>query len=235
MNAKDIRLGTKLEIEIPDFSAKTQHSPSNYISQLIDVVDGETISIAAPMTEGRLKFLINGLKVVIYFLNSRQELLCFNAIVREHKKIGPLDTFTLKIEGEFTKIQRRRFYRLETTLSCQYQIETRTLLASELNSDKFVFPQLNQAELKKAFVKNISGSGLCIVVEEELGAGTVLDITVNLEDLALIRVYAEVVRHIKSQGQKHELGVHFLKIDRRDADILNKFIFEKQRIMLKNR
>lgn len=235
MNANDIKLGTKLEIEIPDFSSKTQNSPSNYISQLIDVVDGETICIAAPMTEGRLKFLSNGLKVVIYFLNSRQELLCFNAFVKEHRKIGPIDTFNLSIQGEFTKIQRRRFYRLETTLGCQYRIEKKTLLGSELNSDKFVFPQQNQADLKNALIKNISGSGLCIVLEEQIEAGTILDITVNLEDTAYIRVYAQTVRHIKSQGHKHEFGMHFLKIDKRDADILNKFIFEKQRIMLKSR
>lgn len=230
MNANDIKIGTKFEIEIPDYTKRNDESSTSYISQLLDIVDDKNISIVAPMHEGRLKFLSSNTKIVVYYLNSRQDLFCFNAIVKGHKKIGPLDMFDLTIVGDFTKIQRRRYYRLDVTLDCQYKVETEQLISS----DNLTFSKEPPADLKNGYIKNISGSGLCLVLEEPLHIGSVLDITINLDESALIRVFAQIVRIISIQGKKHELGMHFVKIEKHDADTLNRFIFEKQRILLKN-
>lgn len=230
MNANEIKLGTKLEIEIPELNKKKDQSQTSYISQLIDVIDAKTISVVAPMSEGRLKFLMKDLKVVIYFLNSRQELLYFSGIVLGHSKNGLLDTFDISISGEFSKIQRRRFYRLEAVLGCKYYIVDEQLIST----DKLEFEKTDETRLKPALTKNISGSGFCLVQEEPLDSGTVLDVTINLEDIASIRVFARVIRSIQSTGKKYETGMNFIKISPRDSDILNKFIFEKQRMILKN-
>jgi c-di-GMP-binding flagellar brake protein YcgR len=229
MDANKIKIGTKLEIEIPE-NNKNSSLLANYSSQLIDVIDSKTISIVAPMNDGRFKFLTRGLSIYIYYLNERQDLLFFKAIVKGHRKNGPLDAFDVTIDSEVNKIQRRRFYRLDMALNCQYMINSEPLPST----DKLEFPEINNSDLKTAFTKNISGSGFCLNLEEPLDAGTILDITINLDNTALIRVFAQVIRSIPVQSKKYEVGMNYLKIETRDTEILTKFIFEQQRIMLKN-
>ncbi|MHB8062040.1 MAG: flagellar brake protein [Ruminiclostridium sp.] len=228
MDANKIKIGTKFDIEIPHNN--NSNSSSTYSSQLIDIIDSKTISIVAPMNEGRFKFLTRGLTIFIYYLNERQDLLYFKAIVKGHRKNGPLDAFDITIDSEVSKIQRRKYYRLDIALSCQYKIIGEQLLST----DKLEFSEINNADLITAFTKNISGSGFCLNLEEPLNAGTILDITINLDNTALIRVFAQVIRSIHIQNKKYEVGIHYLKIEPRDSDILTKFIFVKQRLILKN-
>ncbi len=230
MDANKIKLGTKFEIEIIDNSLNNNSPSINYSSQLIDIIDSKTISVVAPMNEGRYKYLTIGLNLLVYFINDRQELLYFKATVKGHRKNGPLDAFDLTIASELSKIQRRTYYRLEAALSCQYLIVSEQLLST----DKLEFSTINEAALKTAFTKNISGNGFCITLDNPLDAGTILDVTINLEDTALIRVIAQVIRSIHSESKKYEVGLHFLKIEPHDSYILTKYIFEKQRVILRN-
>lgn len=230
MNANDIRIGTKLEIEIPNNTRIDSDSTASYISQILDVIDSNTISVAAPMGEGRLKYLSKGLNIFIYYLNERQDLLYFEAKVKGHRKNGPLDAFDIIINSEISKIQRRRFYRLDVALSCQYIVTDKQFSST----DNLEFPRINEEDFKTAYTKNISGSGFCLILEDSLESGTILDVTINLDDTALIRVYTEVIRSINVQSKKYEVGTHYIKISPRDSSFLTKFIFEKQRLILKN-
>jgi c-di-GMP-binding flagellar brake protein YcgR len=226
MDASKFKIGTKLEIEIPEINNNA--SSSNYSSQLIDIIDEKTISISAPMYEGRFKYLTIGLDLYVYFLNDNQDLLSFKAIVKGHRKNGPIEAFDITIHSEVKKIQRRRFYRLDEAVSCKYTIISEQLISI----DNLDFSAAN-ADLINAFTKNVSGSGCCLVLDKPLDAGTVLDITFDLQAATSIRVLAQVIRSIP-HNKKFEVGLNFLKIAPRDLDILTKFIFEKQRLILKN-
>ncbi|HEX2926625.1 MAG TPA: flagellar brake domain-containing protein [Ruminiclostridium sp.] len=230
MNANHIIIGTKLEIEIPEYNKNSTTQSSGYISQLVDVVDVKTITIVAPMSEGRLKYLSSGLNIIVYFLNKRQELMHFNATVKDYKKLGPLETFELTITSEFEKIQRRMHYRLDSILACKYIFTTDRPLSNQTPE----FKEIPETELKDAYTKNISGSGLCLTLEDSVDSGTLMDITIELEGMASIRVLAEVIRSIKIQHKKYEVGLNFIYISPQDSNILTRFIFEKQRLMLKN-
>ncbi len=230
MNAKDIKIGTKLEIEIPEFYKKDDESTTSYVSQLVDVIDDDTISIASPMGEGRFKFLSRDSKIIIYYLNERHELLYFKGQVKGHKKHGALDIFDVLIISDFNKIQRRRFYRLDVVLSCQYKV----IDEQAISTDSFHFEKLDETQLKPAYTKDISGSGFCMILEEALDPKAVLDISINLEDSAIIRVFAQVIRTVSEKNKRYEVGLHYIKISQRDSDILTRYIFEKQRQILKN-
>lgn len=232
MNAKDIKMGTKLEVEIPDYksSKNKEESTPSYISQLADVIDEKTISIVSPMSEGRMKFLSRDSELFIYYLNERQELLYFKGLVKGHRKSGALDIFDIAIVSEFNKIQRRRFYRLDVVLSSLYKVIDHQLIST----DKLEFQNINPSELKSAYTKNISGSGFCLVLDEKIDSGAILDISVNLEGSATIRVLAQIIRTSMEKNKKYEIGLHYIKISPRDSDILTRYIFEKQRQILKN-
>ncbi len=230
MNAKDIKVGTKLEVEIPEYDRKANESTTSYISQLADVVDDKTICIVSPMSEGRLKFLTRNLTIIIYYLNERQELLYFKGQVKGHRKSGALDVFDVEIVSEFNKIQRRRFYRLDVVLNCLYKV----IDHQPIITDNYQFDDLSDSKLISAYTKNISGSGFCMILEEPLNSGAVLDISIDLEGSATIRVIAQVIRNSSEKNKKFEAGMHYIKISPRDSDVLTRYIFEKQRQILKN-
>ncbi len=230
MNANDIQIGTKLEIEVPEYNKNEDYGVSSYISQLLDFVDDKTISVAAPMSEGRFKYLSKGSNVLLYFLNGRQELLFFKGVILNYRKNDPLDAFDISIEGEATKIQRRRFYRLAATLDCQYKV----LEEAPVVADNYKFPNIDKSAFKTCYTKNISGSGFCLILDEALETGTVIDIAIDLESKTPLRVLAQAIRSINTGRKKYEVGMHYIKITSRDSDTLTKFIFEKQRLMLKN-
>jgi len=230
MNARDIKIGTKLEVEIPENDSNTIENTTSYISQMVDVVDDNTISIASPMREGKLKFLSKGTNIIIYYLNEKHELLYFKGVVSGQRKSGALDIFDITIASEFNKIQRRRFYRLDVVLSCTYAVIDEQLIST----DNLEFPDIDNAQLSSAFTKNISGSGFCIVIDKSIAPGAVLYVTIDLEGLASVRVLAQVIRSSYEKSKKYEVGLHYLKISPKDSDILTRYIFEKQRQMLKN-
>lgn len=231
MNANVIKIGTKLEIEIPDNNINNTSQSSGYISQLLDIVDAKTIIIAAPMSEGRLKYLSADMNVSVNFLNERQELMCFKAAAKGNRKLGPLEAFELTITGEFEKIQRRSHYRLDAALCSHYTLSE----MKPLHNEKLDFKKIPQQDLKKAYTKNISGNGLCLVLDEPLDQGVTADITLELEGMGDIRILAEAIRSIKIENKKYEVGMNFTYITPQDSNILTKFIFEKQRLMLKNK
>ncbi len=230
MNANDIIIGTKLEIEIPEYIKNFPSQSSSYISQLMDVVDTKTITIAAPMNEGRYKYLSAGLNIAVNFLNQRQELMHFDAIVKEYKKLGHLECFQVSITSELTKIQRRMNYRLDAVLECKYAI----VGDRPLSTTKHEFKQISANDLKNTFTKNISGSGLCLIMDNSVDAGIMSDISVDLEGMGSIRILAQVIRSTNVENKKHEVGMNFVYISPQDSSTLTKFIFQKQRLMLKN-
>ena len=229
MNAKDIKIGTKFELEIPEYENRRQVHTNCYVSQLLDIIDDSTVAIAAPIYENRLKFMSNGLAIRVYYLNDRQELICFDAIVKEYKKSGPVETFIIKVTGNYSKIQRRRYFRLETVLDQNYLVVDQYI--SDFNS--YTFPDLNDIPLRSGHTKNISGSGACLLVDEPLEVGSILDLSIIVPGYTCVRTIAQVVRVIKND-KKFEVGVHFQKITSKDAEMLMKYIFEQQRILLKN-
>ncbi|PYG86956.1 c-di-GMP-binding flagellar brake protein YcgR [Ruminiclostridium sufflavum DSM 19573] len=229
MDANMIALGTKLEIKIP-YNGNSDTS-NTYTSQLIDIIDRKTVSIAAPISEGKFKYLNMGLDLFVFFLDEHKDFLFFNAIVKGHRKNGPIEAFDITITSEIKKLQRREAYRLDTALSCKYTIiDSRLPITESSNS-----PEIPIADLKTAATTNISSNGISLHVDEALEAGTVLYIIVDLEEGSSIKVIAQVKRSHHIESKHYMAGLRYIKIDSHDSQILTKFIFAKQRLMLKNK
>lgn len=233
MNANKIEIGTKLEIKIPYTSSSD--SSNTYASQLIDVIDNKTISIAAPIGEGKFKYLNIGLDLFVYYLDENKDFLFFSAIVKGHRKNGPIEAFDITIVSEISKVQRREAYRLETALPCKY-----TIVDSKLfNPDRADFPDISNVVFSTASTTNISSNGISLHLEAApeapLEAGTIFYILINLEETTKIKVLAQLKRSLRKDRNRYTVGLHYIKIDSRDLEVLTKFIFAQQRLMLKNK
>lgn len=228
MDTNKIEIGTKLEIKIPNINNEYSYT---YKSQLIDVIDKKTVSISAPLYDGKYKYLNIGLDLFVYFLDENKDFLFFNAIVKGHRKNGPIEAFDISIVSEISKLQRRDAYRLDTALNCKYTVLDNKLL----NTDNIDFPKISNANLKNASTTNISSNGLSLNLDSPLESGTIVDITISIDETSKIRVIAQVKRSLPVNNNLYMVGLHYIKISSQDSAILTKFIFAKQRLMLKNK
>ena len=227
MDTNKMEIGIKLEIKIPNIN----DSSNTYESQLIDIIDKKTVSISAPLYDGKYKYLNIGLDLFVYFLDENKDFLFFNAIVKGHRKNGPIEAFDITIVSEISKLQRRDAYRLDTALNCKYAVLDNILL----NTDNIDFPKLNNADLRNASTTNISSNGLSLNLDSQLEPETIVDITISLDETSKIRVLAQVKRSLPIKNNFYMVGMRYIKISSHDSAILTKFIFAKQRLMLKSK
>jgi c-di-GMP-binding flagellar brake protein YcgR len=228
MDIKKVKIGTKLELEL--INSLGEKIGQTYISQLTDVFDMQNISIGAPIHESRLMLITSGTKVRITLLHETLGLFCFTGIISGRERKEAIIIFNVKITGDFEKIQRRKYYRHDCNLNATYRILEDINEKSESNTPE------STNNFKKTLTKNISGSGVSIITDEDSPKGSNIELTIQLTSTSSIKATCKVVRNTKilNARDKYDLGLYFVKISQRDQDMVVKYIFDLQRLQLKN-
>lgn len=223
MEFRDLKPGTRLKLEI--LGNNGGRLGNAYISQVLEPSEDRNLIISTPIYESRLIYVpLNG-KVRITFIHSKYGLQGFTAIVTSREQMGNLSILFIQAETTPEKIQRRTHYRLECIRDVEYKICTNITLQGA-----------DSSTYNKALTKNISGSGACIAVDEEIKKDTFLDIRINLGEGIIVKAKCLVLRSMPlgiSNAPKYELGLHFIEITPQNQDYIIKFIFEQQRRLLK--
>lgn len=227
MSIREVNIGTRLELEVTDsFNSDKSYS---YVSQLLDVKDDDNIVIAAPIIEGRLAFVPNNSKIAVILNHPKYGLIAFDGTLISKDTHEAVAVFYLAISKDFYKIQRRNNYRLEIMLDVQYcDLKDSVKISKEEYDNKLI----------KVYTKNISGSGALIVTNVNLDIGTKLFMRFELPDGTGIETKCVVVRSMRVENVsniKYNVGVRFLSIDKNLEDRLIKFIFKKQKEILKQK
>jgi len=225
MSIKEVKIGTKLELEVTD----SFNSDKNYlyVSQLLDIIDEENIVIAAPITESRLAFVPNNSRIVVVLNHPKYGLIAFDGILVSKDTQDSISLFYLNITGDFYKIQRRNHYRLEIMLDAYYYefLDNLPVKMQDTNGISYI----------KEYTKDISGSGACIVTNNELSDGTHLILKIELPDGSEIETRGIVIRSFRSDNintVKYNTGVKFTAMSKKNEELLIKFIFKKQKEIL---
>lgn len=223
MDIKELVTGTRFQLFILDNNGKI--TGNTYISQLYEPAKGKSIVISAPIFESRLIYIpINGM-IQLAFPNNKYGFLGFTAKVTERGSKGNISVLFLSVETPIEKIQRRDYYRLDCNISVEYRI------CNSQNKNQIT------TAFKKGLSKNVSGSGACIIVGEEIKMDFSLQLRLHLSDMLVVDAICIVVRSIRldmlSKNSKYELGLHFTDISQYNQDNIIKFIHEKQRWHLK--
>ena len=222
MKLSELQAGTRLEIE--QLGNTYEKSGNIYISQLLEPVTEAGMIISAPIFESRHIFVPLNSRLRVVFFHRKYGLMGFTAVVASREYMGNIATLRIKAQSELEKIQRRKHYRLDSLLNSEYRI-------LESPSDKPA-----SGPLTKAMVKNISGSGACIVTEENVPKGALVELFIYLNKTVRIRAVCGVLRNQEVEVKKsvsYELGMHFAEISPKDQDQIIKYIFEQQRLLLK--
>lgn len=230
MTPQDIVVGTRLELEI--LGDDGERIGNVYISQLLEHQDDGTIVISAPISGSRLVYVPDGITIRLTFVDPVQGVLGFKAVVDSREYRGKVAVIIAQPGSEITKVQRRHHFRLEIVL------------------DAVIMPADDDAAVKndsdggaakkstplKAYTRNISGSGVCIISEKDFPKNTLLRIGLELSDGTQISTKGIVVRCREIEARKsrcYELGIKFTDIAEKDQDRLIRYIFQQQRLILK--
>lgn len=231
MNIREIAIGTKLELEV--LTNQDQKIGLTHMSQMIELIDSQNVAILCPIHESKYVFITLGTRVRIAFFHEKHNsLFFFTAVIRHKETKGNILLLYVNITSELQKLQRRNYFRFDCNLDAKYRIFVEE---NEVNvtGEKTIPP-----EFKNALTRNISGSGACIVIEEELLKSALLEVVIKLNENTSVSAKCKVIRVTEiaaSKGKKYEIGLYFIKLTSKGQDDVIRFIFERQRETLKGK
>jgi c-di-GMP-binding flagellar brake protein YcgR len=229
MKIEDIPIGTRLELEI--INREGIKIGLIHISQLLDMPNNENVIISCPIYESKYVFIALGTSVRLTFFNEKLNCLLFFTGILIHKENKEnILRLHVSITSGLQKLQRRNYYRFDCNLAARYRI------MNELDKAEANASESTLSEFKNALTKNISGSGACIVVDDELLTGTSLEVDIYLSQNLPVKAKCKIIRVKEiqaSKGKKYEIGLFFMELTKKGQDDVVKFIFERQRELLK--
>jgi len=155
------------------------------------------------------------------------QVLCESGICEFESEVqtaqrDPIYLVSMNLPDDFYMVQRRAFVRLDCRIPVQYQV------VGIGKSPEETPPRLETVS------KNISGNGICLLLDDPFEVETRLDLYVNLfPERPPIYIMGQVVRcmDITREGGRRtfEAGIAFVQIRQMDQDRIVKYVFEKQR------
>jgi c-di-GMP-binding flagellar brake protein YcgR len=224
MKAAELNPGTKLEIELLDYSMESVEANKLFVSEF-EWEEGENvICVAAPIHEGRYLTIPSGISMNLY-INCKSEFYRIKATLLERLIKEGLPIYKLNVENEIERIQRRQFFRFDCVLDIKCrEVEMRNSIA------------VPKGNFSKGFTLDISGGGACLALIECIDKGKFIECELLLSEKQTIKFYGTIVRSSKTDSDgknKYEIGVEFYNIDNKSREAIISFIFEEQRKLRK--
>ncbi len=221
MTPQEIKIGTRLELELLNkIGEKVGYT---YVSQLLEQQESNCMVISAPIFEAKLIFIPRQAQLRLTLMHHKYGLFSFTALVTGSEYRGNIAVLLVQSENNLVKMQRRTYFRLD------------------IMADILITPSGNNTNTEtkkviKAFTKNISGSGVCVITETDIPKKSEVDIELILAGNIMIKAKCIVMRNNRFEvkmTKNYELGMHFIDISKKDQNSLIKYIFEQQRVQLK--
>ncbi len=215
----------------------------SFVTRVEDIAKDNMV-LAAPFDKEKKTYvsLQNGTKVRVSF-PKKDAIYQFNAKILD-SRTGRLPVVIISKPKELLRFQRREFVRLDDIIRVSYKIAV-----SEDMKVKYKLvdrKELDNIELEgkeekflNGFTKNISGNGMLLVIKKDIAKiGNLLEISFTLPDRKKVfNVIGEIVRiadEVKVDlPDEIGVGIRFVKIDEKDRTEIIKYIFDKQREMIK--
>ena len=223
MNFKDIKPGTRLKLYPKNINPDTTNITLPLISKLESVEKDRFAYIVAPIHKGNIYRISDDTIIRIFFV-SNHNLFVFNARIIEYVLIDKIKHFKIELQDDLKKIQRRNFFRLSCALPVMYKEEP--LVGSEKKQSE---------GYTETYAKNLSGNGLCILTNENLECGAILDCKLMIDENIVVSFTGRVRRtNENEEGRyKYETGVEYVTINNIDKEEIIKFIYDEQRKLMK--
>ncbi|HHV10219.1 MAG TPA: flagellar brake protein [Clostridiales bacterium] len=240
-----LNYGDKINIKPLDESGHEVRNARTFVSQLIDFVDLDIISIADPIVYGRTLVLKVGAYYNLCFYTGKG-LYQGNCIVLSNHKENNMLFSNVRIITDLEKVQRRQYYRFECIHEIDYRRVTldEELLDRKLKADEFVSDKEREeckqrlSQFDKDWIRadiiDISGGGAKFYSKSLHQPGDKLRIRIEVQvgsRVIKMELGAKIVASYKIENRAgfYEHRVQFVDIRPRDRENLIRFIFEQER------
>ncbi len=239
-----ISIGNK--IDIYKASEKDDSSAHKvYVSQLLDLLEGNKANIAIPIENGHVVPLSVGIRYVLCFYTAKGMFQC-KALVTERFVTDNIYIATVQFLTDFEKFQRRQFYRLACALNIKYHVVTdeEQRLGDRIDKKRYstlrerdiMLLQLDELEsdTKPAIASNISGGGIRFGSQEKIEKDSKLILSFILDDegkVTNMRIKGRVVASEKvvNKNVVYENRIEFIDLDNVTREFIVKYIFNEER------
>ncbi|MGN9865475.1 flagellar brake protein [Bacillus swezeyi] len=169
---------------------------------------------------GRTVIIPTNTIVTIHFVNKQQDLYKFTSVIqgREMHNYIPILNVYLPEEDQMTKIQRRQFFRVNTTIPVTVRL---------YGSDSMF----------KTYTANISAGGAALIIEETQKHKPEEDLNLSISlpneghDETVIDVHAQVKRtYLDRRTNKQIMTVEFIRMNEHDKQTLVQYCIKCQLI-----
>ncbi len=226
MEISALQIGTKLEVELCDDEGKKLNF--NLISEFEWLIDSKTLMVAAPIHEGVIYPLHIGRIIKIFFIiktGLEYELFSFKASISGREMSENIALLKIEVIGEVEKVQRRQYFRIGCSLPVKFRV------VDSMNE------KINEGiQYRKTIASNLSGGGLCLLLEDKLEVGQLVECEITTEEQKEVKFFGKVIRHDTRQLEgrfKYEAGIVYIKINNNDRETVVKYIFNEQRKLRK--
>lgn len=216
-NEEVVKLDEVIKINQP-LEVRLEYDENRYASRVEDIKNGNLI-IAMPMKKGEPLIPLSGSNFEVNFTSDMGHFK-FEAVYKG-KDLYPMPVWITSFPEDAKKIQKREFVRIDLIMPATIRFET--------EDKKFTDPVY-------ARVKDISGGGIRLVLHKTLRLGQNIEISIDLEE-GEFKVLSQVIR-IEKPIQDEDIywvGMKYIDLSERMRGKLIKFIFKKQREIIKNR
>jgi len=222
MNLSDIGIGTKLELELHSDIEKKR---KRLLVSEFEWHDGNNSAyIAVPIFEGNYFPMHAGTVLNVYFIKN-DNLYMFEASVTGRKTEGNISLIRIDLNGNISEIQRRQFFRFDCYVKIKYR---------RVNSFNEEF-NIN-IPYKSTKTRDLSGGGFCMVLEDKMDLGALLECQLELDENRTVNFFGNVARVVKfyiDEEIRYDTGVSFTKIKFKDREAIINYIFKEQRKLIK--
>lgn len=209
---KVLKIGQKVEVVL-----EGKDEDLVYASRIEDVTL-ENLILAMPMEKGYPIIPMKNTSIYVRVVG-KQTSYRFVTVFLD-KMSTPIPVWKMIMPKLVEKFQQREFVRIPVFLSALIQTE---------DAEHHLLPPM------PIIVRDISGSGMQISIKKPLKIKEKIYIHIRIEDIGHLRVSCQVVRcdRVASLEEGWLAGVNFLDLSENVQRRLIKYIFDKQRELLK--
>lgn len=221
MRYRQIGLGTKLELELYDiYGDKVKPVLVSQFETYDERLN--LMEIHVPFLEGHLYPVHPGTNMDVIFSKGK-DTFSFKAQAFDRVFQDGIAILKVRPVSTIEKIERRSFFRMLCSLEVEYRVVE-------------VFPIENTGAetYTRAVTRDISGGGVCLVLDTKLKPGTLLEAFMKLgRRIRFVGVVARSIEFREKGKLLYETGVEFKFIENRDRERIISYVFETQREQLK--
>lgn len=216
MNKRKDGINIGDRIEIIKITTKGERT---YPSQILDITNEGNFLISGPIWQNQIIPIHKGEKIKISYVVKNKGRYAFDALVirREYKNIYILEIQKI---SNIKKYQMRRYYRFNISIPVIKEFVLKIKAEEEIL-------------IEECKTKDISGSGFRLYSNYKHDVGDIVRCKFNIEENP-IGIKGKVVRieKVDTFDYKYSLGIDFIDISEQNRDIIIKFIFKQERILI---